>query len=752
MLKNIWFGVACLVIATLQAQVPLFEEIASFSRQHYSGWTTNDHLLVGELPCEGLVFYDTTDVTTLDVVGEFPINERSVVTLFWGDAMVFLSESHLSVIDASTPAQPRLARKQALPEGFVPYQMRLAGNQVIVGGVHRDNLVPPALLVLFRLDLSDGRAQFEPLHLPEPFPRFTDHWLFNEQALYVVVSGEMWRYDLDPAGMPENRRTHLMEGMYDPHAPVFYNGGVLVNSQDGLYFVDGTDLSASRRLTFFSYPTHSLTVHGDRAILLDQWQIHLIDLSNFNNVTFEPQYGYVAQSIHAHYDGNRDLLLTANQDRVNLVSPLLEGTLAHREVVLRDFISNFEGFARRDDLIAATASRRLVLARPEGKGALSVLAEIAIPFYDAHLELVGDILYVQNASGFSDRLRLYRVTDPTDPVFLGEFSNHDFAVDGNRLVFLNDGPSPTITVQDASDPANLQTIGVIRLPKYETYERRYYRGLLLQEDLVVVGNASWILVYQFQEGAYRFVSEFEVSAFASVEQLEKQNDHLIVGLYSSLALYDISDPGTPRPLDRVDPQQVTTSRRPLAGVADSFVYYHQLNEMLVYRISDQNRFEAVPLVGSKGYSGFRLVDGRLLAGLNCPNRLAVLEASLCQPPQLTAVPTGPRFLCDRMITDLIVEAEGQNLNYQWYADGEPVSNGAFARLTVEVTEQDVMYHCEVRGDCGVQVTEPVMVAPTVCDLVQGYALWQSDGRFCDTRNPSVLRFVAAMNNGGDCQL
>lgn len=772
-----WLMPACwLALGSLfGGETPVWREIDRFVQQPFRDFALHQDFLIGVLPCEGVRLLEFDGDTPGREIGAINLDGEMLGIGVYQNTLATLSATAVHIVNLDDPTQPTLLKTLPLPDHFQAKTLQVLGEYVYVGGILANTQFDN--MGLYAVQLTAADPQLATVHLNQTVS-YHDTWRIDSEHLYVQGGGLLRVYDMSsPLWAWKKRDVSLPHSYFRSLFSV--QGLLLLSDANSIYVFDPADPYHGRYIEAGITSHHTVIPLENGLLLVDLGHTTHLDLSDPS----QPQTRQINTgntfSPLGYYHAARDWLLFPVQGGLEVYQNALAGDLTQSFIATGERFPPFTRIVRRDNLIAAFTDFQLVLFAFDPQHGLELLSTTPVSSLTADLFFVGDTLYVQDARVRATWWRIFDIENPRQPQVLDVIGSKSLKVSDNLAVSRTHTaatvydlqnpavPMPTATF-DFSDQEVLSMalegdllwlrfedqVGLVdltnpakpvRYPNVTLPTPPFSATLHARDNRLWVAHLNGVWLYELQNGA--IVTAGAVDN-VPVGDVAIDGNTLLISSQLGFSSFDMTDPAQPRLLDQLalEPIYSFTFSQPFM----SFYLVETRNHGLqALDVADPTDLKALAFDG-EDYLATLTIDGNLAFGsFACPGGLSVRELSLCTTLAVEQAPV-ETLVCLGEDATLSVDAVGQNMRYQWFRNETPIAGANAASLTITAPGETAWFSCQLTSDCGELTTEPVAVRPTACSLQDGYATWQSNAYFCQTPNPTVLAFVAAINNGGTC--
>ncbi|CAM2008637.1 hypothetical protein [Acanthopleuribacter pedis] len=440
-------------------------------------------------------------------------------------------------------------------------------------------------------------------------------------------------------------------------------------------------------------------------------------------------------------DGSRNRVLGIKNNRLSVQTYGAE--FSATEHALRTAFPRFTALAFQDELVVGFSEGRLAFIDWSDEVAPRVLADFNLGGDEAHIGFTGEMVRVQINSRLStdtQGLFIYGVSNRDQITRRHFFGYHASAQVDDYLVGMDD---ERVYLYPANPFDFSRPLFTYLLPS----AHRPFNELHFKDDLLLVGEGRFdvILVLRLVNNRLELEGELDINHFGILHR--RDNIYL---KYFHVQAWDISDLAEPRMIGEFDRNGRSITRTvaedrylyATGGFSSSGLSVIDLGEPTNMRVVQTLPAYAAP----PAFHGVDVVVPTL-----CPPGLERARLAGCTEPEVQA-PPAQSFKCES--TQLVLSIPpilGEEVTYRWTRNGMLLENETTSTVFIqELIESSDVYTLTVTNTRGISTSVSTEVFPTVCTLALGYARRQTPETFCSTANPTVLTFIASLNNNGFC--
>lgn len=757
-------------------ETPVWREIDRFVQQPFADFALHQDFLIGVLPCEGVRLLELDGDTAGREIGALNLDGDILSMGVHHNTLATLSATAVHIVDLDDPTQPTLRKTLLLPSHFQAKALKIVGEYAYVGGILANTDLNSMGLLVVQLTAAD--PQLATVLLNESVS-YRDTWQIDADHLFVLNETSLKVYEMSsPLFGWKDQTVTLPHAYFEKLHTV--QGRLLLVSPRSIYAFDPANPNGAH----FIEPTisgfHSVIPLDNGLLLVGLSQTTHLDLSHPE----QPQITVINAgnnaSLLSFYDAERDwLMFPEHHHGFEIYQNALHGDPVATYFSTGERFPTFTRIVRRDNLIAAFTDFRLLLFAFDQQQGLELLSTTPVFTLTANLFFVGDALYVQDAYLGATWWRIFNIEDPRQPQELNAIPSKSLTIKDKRAVTINNAEITVYDLQNPAFPRPVATLDVSDQVVFRFALEGDFLWLLFEQQIGVadlsnptepirypnvtlpyrayptslqpIENRLWLM---HQNGYWLF--ELLNGAIVSAGSLDnvlvgdavKNGNTMLIGSQLGFSSYDVTNPAQPRLLDQleIEPAYYFSFSQPFM----SFYLVKTINDGLqALDAADPANLRIIPFDADGYLATLTISDNLALGSFTCPGGLSARELSLCTTPTVNEAPV-ETLVCLGEDATLSVSAVGQNLSYQWFRNETPISDANAATLTLNAPGETAWFSCRITGECGDLTTEPVAVRPTACTLPDGYTAWQRNTYFCQTQNPTILAFVAAINNGGSC--
>ncbi|CAM2064842.1 Ig-like domain-containing protein [Sulfidibacter corallicola] len=719
------------------------EPLGLFGESEPGHVTVHDDIAYVGQECKGLAILDFNEITNPVLMGRYAKSDNLVQGVYLEGAYYYFATDHWEVLDVRDPSNPTMLASHAYPEEYGHFAQALVADSRLY------------LLYRNKVGVWDIQNPFEADWLATPdmetntstgFP-LGSNLGFHNGHLLVGQQGYLDIYDMQNPVQPV-RLAHLLLNQHDDsqamvtHGSIVYVGGLFMT-----YVVDLSSHSDPRLLrTLFESNTSLMSMAIGDDVLFTMNEINPMrayDISDPTNPTLMnpvplttsgPSF-FEAESNRLFYDGGAQGLRVASlADPQNPVE-LTSWDLAY---------GRYRGLATQGNFLYAFTNDHFLVHEWSENDGLTEIGSLDIDddtFVGRHIHVKDQIVFFLGRDfGDGHPLVMVDVSDPSEPRRIQGPAQPYLGMHliDHQLLLVDVGG---ISVYDVTNPSN------------PVLQKQNPRTTGLTGEI----GASDSMLYFGVEGGIQIA---ELAADGTITDLDIYpfdflhlwifDDLLVTADSQAYILFDLSQPQNPVLQGLLG---IRPSSWPQVTRRGNFLWTERfVGQLHVFNIEDFNNPVEAPGALGIHIDDLVLKDDLLFLGLYCPQNLAAYRVRACGTA-LQVSPLEDRFACIGEPLTVSLDFLGDATGFQWYRDGEPIEGAVTEELVIDVPDSSTsgMYHCVITNDCEEIVMEPFQLIATQCELTSGFAIWGQEGMwFCSSEAPSVLDYVAFVQNGNQC--
>lgn len=724
------------------AQIPDFLQAShEFSNQGYTQFAYHNQYLYAFRPCEGIAVFELdvnnrlTEVNFIERPGD-KIDEMRIHGQRLFCNTVSNSRRYYQWFDLSDPSAPQFENQT--PALVSPNVWGLGEDTLYIQGPHS------AQRQIHRYDLSQEPLIGEPFDLINSEATGYDELIVLGDRIFLLESFEVAEAGFDEKNqLVISQRISLSFNLARGWALMDNGQVLLVLAGQNLVVYDisqpGRIIERSKTPCAMATTRVDLLVDRDMLLVVGDQEIKQFSLANPSR----------PQEVSTEFAPCDACILDRAQDRLlglsyNQITVQDYGNgVTQDSQILRATHGIFSAIAWRDDVVVGYSEGMLYFLDWSDPEAPQITHTRNIGGEDVDLSFADNNLFVQvfsNENEAARQLWVFSASRPDRINELGRYPFEDSHQNGEYLAALEDGTISVFTMI----PLNLrEPESVLVLPEAPIHQE--YRNIYLKDDYLIAATGRIISLFEKERGRWSELTTFSESAR---DFLWLENSLIAAG--STLKSFDMTNPRSPAVIESIPYSPILQNKGRIRGHYGDVLFMARPIGLYRVDISDPRR----PQLNFQ--SRFRLhgvpaIQGdEAIFGLECPVGMGRTSLIDCGSPALE--PIAPiLYACEGDITTVNSGVTGDDLTLTWLRNGELLPNEQNARLTISVEAgPPVIYTCLVQGRCDYAEQVEIEVIAGVCNTVFAYSRWQTSLYYCDRQNPTVLDFVAGLNNGGTC--